>query len=265
MSEYKPQYKIGFDPYAGQSSGQQGLFSVSKEDGKKMVAQYLGRPNEVPFPELIKELGNYYNVSIPKEKPTMVFEVTISYPDFTEYLMISKKRAVKPFKKGSKKAIPLKYQTDAHAWDAKDRLIDERTGEVIASNPQLAGKPRMWRINGQDLYNAVVGPQQRKSIMEKLHALYEPYFNKNGVVGRNRFPLQLFLDFYILDNDTIKDKTKNLDNDNKWIWEKFIQDCMVSAGLLPVDEPWVINDNRKRTNFVTDARDVKLVIQLITA
>lgn len=183
--------------------------------------------------------------------------------NFNEYIRIANKRSVKPFLKNSKKKLPKKYQTDEYCWNSNGKLIDAKTGTIIPSNPIMAGTPRDWKINGQDVYNQKVKHSARAAIATKLHEKFKPALKELGKLNEELYPLVLCLHFYIKDENKQKTKAKNIDNDNKWIYEKAIQDTMVELGTIPDDNPYIIDGNIKRTFFVENDEDVRLEIILL--
>jgi len=188
--------------------------------------------------------------------------VKITIPKFSEFIRIANKRSVKPFEKSSKTKLPKKYQTEDYKWNEKGYLVDAVTGIVVPKNPRMAGQPRDWRINGQDVYNQKVTHNGRNAVATKMHEKFKDDLNKIDHINEDLYPLTMRLNFYILDQNKIKDKTKNIDNDNRWIYEKFIQDTLVELGKIPDDNPYYINGNFKKTYFVEDPEDVKLEIIL---
>lgn len=188
--------------------------------------------------------------------------VKLTIPKFSEYIRIAEKRSLKPFLKNSKIKLAKKYQTDEYKWNHKGQLVYAATGLLVPSNPIMVGQPRDWRINGQDVYNQKVTHNGRNAVATKMHDKFSKDLDKIDKIDESLFPLTMRLNFFILDQNKIKDKNKNIDNDNRWIYEKFIQDELVSLGKIPDDNPYVINANYKKTYFVENEDDVKLEIIL---
>lgn len=190
--------------------------------------------------------------------------VKVTIPQFNEFIRIAEKRSVSPFKKDSKKKIPKKYQTDDYSWNGKGYLINNKTGTVVASNPLMAGKPRDWRINGQDIYNQKTKQSARNAVMVKIHERLSRHLEQIEKINPELFPLTLRINFYTKDYNKIKgSKMRNIDNDNRWIYEKAVQDTMVELGKLPDDNPYFINGNYKKTYFVETDEECKLEIILL--
>lgn len=176
---------------------------------------------------------------------------------FNEYIKISDKRQLKPFKKvdvDAGKYFPKKYQnTDIYTWNNDGKLIYKETKKLVPKNSKVVGQPRYWKINGQDIYNQKISQTHRAVIMNKLHALFEPLFKE--IKSLQNFPVGLRINFYTIDEGKF-----NIDNDNKWIWEKVIQDSMSRVKYIPDDSPKYINENIKKTIFVEDKKDTKIEI-----
>lgn len=196
-------------------------------------------------------------------KRTEVFKekgnvITIVVDNFSEYIKVADARSVKPIIKGKRK-IPKKYLDETkYGFDMKQRLIELETGKVVPSNPKVAGTPRYWRVNGQDIYNQKVKTFQRNNYVGMLHRYFEKIFTeKFENIRIKKFPLRLSIIFHVKDLED-----HNIDNDNKWIWEKVIQDTLVECRILPDDNPRFICENSKKTVLVQNEEDVKLIIKL---
>ena len=177
--------------------------------------------------------------------------VKITIPQFNDLIRIAEKRSVSPFKKDSKKKIPKKYQTDEYSWNGKGYLIHNKTGVIVPSNPIMAGKPREWRMNGQDIYNQKIKHSARAALMTKMHNKFNQHLKQIEKINPELFPLTLRINFYIRDYEKMEgSKIKNIDNDNKWIYEKVIQDTLTELKKIPDDKPYYINGNYKKTYFV---------------
>lgn len=188
--------------------------------------------------------------------------IKITIPKFSEYIRISDARRAKPILKTSKKPLPKKYQTEDYTWNKKGQLINAKTGSLIASNSITVGKPRDWRINGQDIYNQKIKHTTRGGIMQKMHHKFDQYLK--DIVPLDKFPITVHLKFYIIDARELDDRSNNIDNDNRWIYHKVIQDCLRDLGKIPDDNLDYIVENRHRTYFVENEEDVRLEINLYT-
>lgn len=183
--------------------------------------------------------------------------VSISINDFSEYIEVSKKRMAKPYIKG-KCRLPKKYQTNDYVFDKKNRLIEKLTGKVVIANTKTVGKPRLEKVNGQNIYNGTANPIMRSALINKIHNYFKPLL-KDVVIPKDieYYPLCLELIFYVKDQGKF-----NVDNDNKWIWRKCIQDTITELGIWPDDNVNVISRNEEETILISDEEEQKLIINI---
>lgn len=184
-----------------------------------------------------------------------VFHLVIQ--PFSEYIIISNKMAVKPYKDGYKtpkltKVLLKQIEDKVAVWSDKGYLTDLQ-GNVIPSNGNKAGKPRMWRVSGQGIYNGSIKDLARKNYIDKLHDYLDPWFAHLPSVEEK--DMTLVLEFFI------EKQHKNLDNDARHIWGKVIQDIM-KVRILKEDTVENISGNFHRTRYVQDEKDVRLEISL---
>jgi hypothetical protein len=184
--------------------------------------------------------------------------VKLTIHNFSEYIRIAEKRMPKPFVKGSKKKLPKKYQTEDYVWDKRGYLVYKNTGSIVPSNGLTVGKPRDWRMNGQDVYNQKIKHSARNAITIKMHNKFKPHLGKIEKLDGAYFPLTLRINFYVMDQGKF-----NIDNDNRWIYDKVVQDTLVELGKIPDDNPKIINGNYKKTYFVEKEEEVKVEIILM--
>lgn len=189
--------------------------------------------------------------------------VKIEIPRFNEYIRIANARKAKPILKGSKKKLQKKYQNENYTWNQKGQLINAKTGLIVPANSLTVGSPRDWRINGQDVYNQKVKHSARNSIMVKMHAKFKDHLNQIKNIDPKLFPLTLRINFYIQDNNKLEGRDKNIDNDNRWIYHKVVQDTLVELKKMKDDNLYFINGNYHKTYFVENPEDCKLEIILL--
>lgn len=176
---------------------------------------------------------------------------------FSEEILISKERRAKPYIK-DKSRVPKKYQTEDYIWNSKGYLISKLTGTIVASNGKTAGKPRYKRVNGQDIYNGNTFRQGRAHLAKLIHEKFTPYLREiEPLLEVKNYPLGLYLNFHVHDRGK-----QNIDNDNKWIWEKCIQDTLTQLGIIPDDNPYIIWENIKRTILIAPEKEEKIVIEI---
>lgn len=177
---------------------------------------------------------------------------------FSEYVQISKKRRAIPYIKG-KCRVPKKFSNETvYDWNSKGYLYNKLTGEVLVRNNKSVGTPREQKVNGQNIYNGNVSRQARASLVKALHEKFAKYLKDiDPITDIKHFPLGIHLIF------KVHDKFKfNLDNDNRWIWEKAIQDTLVQEKIIPEDNPYIIWENLKRTILIPNEIEETLIVEI---
>lgn len=183
--------------------------------------------------------------------------LSVNIKDFSEYIEISKARRATAYIK-NKCRLPKKYDNSDYIFNKKDQLINKETGQLIIKNSKSAGKPRYKKINGQEIYNGNISRQARASLVKKIHEYFKPLLKDVEIpVDLSLYPLTLELLFYI------KDMGKNnIDNDNKWIWRKCVQDTLTELGKWPDDNNYIINRNEEETILIPEDEEQELIINI---
>jgi len=182
---------------------------------------------------------------------------SVTIDDFSEYIKISKKIMSKPYYK-NKSRIPKKYQGEDFGFDKRNRLINLKTGEVLTSNSKTVGKPRYFKVNGQDLYNGRVNPMMRFGLVEKIHNYIDPYLSKIELPkDLDYYPLTIELLFYVHDKGKL-----SVDNDNKWLWCKVVRDSLTTQKIWVDDNNQVVNRDEFETIFIGDDESQKLIVNI---
>lgn len=177
--------------------------------------------------------------------------------NYEESIKIANRTLPKPYFKG-KSRIPKKYQGEDFGFDKRNRLINVKTGEVLVSNSRSAGKPRYFKVNGQDLYNGRINPMMRFSLVQKIHDYIDPYLSEVELPEDiNNYPLILELLFYVHDKGR-----HSIDNDNKWLWVKIVRDSLTNQGKWPDDNNQYVNRDEYETIFIPDDEEQKLIINI---
>lgn len=184
---------------------------------------------------------------------------------FSEYVQISKKRRPVYFKndlKGGESRLPKgilkKLKAGLYDWDIKGYLYNKLTGEVLVRNNKSVGTPREQKVNGQNIYNGNVSRQARATLVKALHEKFARYLKDiDPIVDIKHFPLGIHLIFKVHDRFKF-----NLDNDNRWIWEKTIQDTLVQEKIIPEDNPYVVWENLKRTILIPNEVEETLIVEI---
>lgn len=186
--------------------------------------------------------------------------VSKTIEDFSEYIKISQARRAKPYIQG-KCRLPKKYDTPDYHWVKKGKnvvLARVSDGLVLTANSKSAGTPRYKKVNGQDIYNGNVSRQARASLVKAIHQYFIPYLKDIPKFDDiDKFPLTLELQFLLHDNGK-----NNIDNDNKWIWRKCIQDTLTELGIIPDDNPHIMSKNSEETIFINPEVPQQLIINI---
>lgn len=190
--------------------------------------------------------------------------VTIEIPNFSEYIKKANKARELPYIKG-KCRLPKMYDNDDYEWRKikywgkhVEVIVRKSDGLQMISNKLTANKPRLVKVNGQDIYNQRNNSFGRAFVSNTLHTYYKEYLKEvNPFEDLNNFPLCIELMFYIHDEGK-----SNIDNDNKWVWEKGFQDTLTELGIIPDDNCYVINRNEKETVLIPNDQEPKLVINI---
>ena len=136
---------------------------------------------------------------------TTIIQVVI--PHYIHEVAISKQRRAQYYYYGD--LIPKKYQTD----DGRYKIIPNKNGvltdlttmEKIVKNTKSVGKPRYWRIAGNDILSGIDYNLRSKVFKEVKRYFYEQ-FQDVPIIDNKYYPLGIGMDFY----DTLGDY--DLDN-----------------------------------------------------
>lgn len=177
---------------------------------------------------------------------------------FSEYIQISKKRRPVPYVK-DKCRLPKRYLDESlFNWNEKGYLTNLQTREVIVRNYLTAGTPRNKKVRGQDIYNGHISRQARATLVRMIHEQFSKFIKDiEPIKDIKHYPLGVYLIFKVHDLGA-----RNQDNDNRWIWEKAIQDTLVQEGIIPDDNPYIVWENVKRTILISSEREPTISIEI---
>jgi hypothetical protein len=152
-------------------------------------------------------------------------------------------------------------QFQSHYVLSKSRRIKYRilkSGQKIISNKKTAGKPRLWRVNGQGMYNGSLNPIMRATITKYYHKYLEQFVILNLLpFDTENFPLSVSLDIYEIREDKIPDIG------NLWIWLKWFEDVLTECEIIPDDNPtYIIENGPIKYIWVNNIEDRKLVFKI---
>jgi len=130
--------------------------------------------------------------------------------------------------------------------------------ERFLKNTKSAGKPNLWVMNGQDLYNAMMNWRMRKTVAKYYHTYFSNYIKEQLTpidIPEGKF-LSISCDIYEVKRKMMPDVS------NMWLLEKFFEDALQECGVIPDDSPdYVIESGRKRYHWVEE-EDRKLVFTI---
>lgn len=199
------------------------------------------------------------------ENNKLLLEINIK--EFSEYIQKANKVREIPYIEG-KCRLPIKYSNDEYYEWRKikywGKLINARYAkdadmkDFLISNSKTANKPRFVKVNGQEIYNQAGGSFNRSFIRNVLHEYFKEHIKDVKPLDNiNDYPLYIWMQFWI--NDQGKG---NIDNDNKWPWEKFFNDTLTECGIIPDDNINIVNDSRKTTILIPDDENQELIIKI---
>ena len=103
---------------------------------------------------------------------------TIEIPNYITHIKLSESRRAKYYTVTEEDRIPKKYKKLGISYDKKGIALDNE-GEKIIKNTRVAGTPKLWKINSQDLYSGNLHHHSRAKIMVELHKYFVDVVTKN--------------------------------------------------------------------------------------
>lgn len=139
---------------------------------------------------------------------------------------------------------------------------------MLAKKTKLTGKPKMWTVNGQAIYNATMHYRTRATVTEYFHKYLSSYIKNqvkpdqiamiNQLVNKESTQkLSISLDIYEIKRGKLPDVG------NLWLWIKWFEDALQDCRVIPDDSPdYVIESGRKTYHWVQTESDRKLVFTI---
>ncbi len=152
----------------------------------------------------------------------------IIIPQYLTHVQLTKGRRPKYYTKGGK--IPKKYQ-QLKEFDVKGRLLGVDKKPLIANSASV-NKPRIKKINGQELYSGNMPPHLRSKIVGVMKDHFIEHLKHCKPVLE--FPIAITAELHTVPG------ILNWDLDNQWIYHKCFQDALVSAQIIPDDNIFYI-------------------------
>lgn len=154
--------------------------------------------------------------------------IVIEIPNYLTHVQLTKGRRPKYYSKNGH--IPKKYQKFKD-FDAKGRLLG-KDGKPLIANPASVNKPRIKKINGQELYSGNMPPHLRSKIVNCIKEQFQEVVRKCNPLSE--FPIAITAELHTIPG------AMNWDLDNQWIYHKCFQDALVAAEIIPDDNIFYI-------------------------
>jgi hypothetical protein len=132
---------------------------------------------------------------------------------------------------------------------------------VIAKKTKKTGKPKIWTVNGQSLYNAALHFRARAKITlyfhEYLSKFIKEQITKEQIQSLISHQLSVSLDIYEVRKGMLPDVG------NLWIWTKWFEDALQECEIIPNDNSNVIIESgRTRYHWVETDENRRLVFKI---
>lgn len=139
---------------------------------------------------------------------------------------------------------------------------------ILAKKSRRTGKPKMWTVNGQAIYNASMHFTTRAKVTEYFHKYLSKYIKEQISESQKRMiasnvgkdlphKLAISLDIYEVKRGQLPDIG------NLWIWLKWFEDALQECGIIEDDDPdHVIESGRKTYHWVKTEEERKLVFKI---
>lgn len=154
--------------------------------------------------------------------------IVIEIPNYLTHVQLTKGRRPKYYNKNGH--IPKKYQKYKD-FDVKGRLLGQ-DGKPLIANPASVNKPRIKKINGQELYSGNMPPHLRSKIVNCIKEQFQGVVRKCNPLSE--FPIAITGELHTIPG------AMNWDLDNQWIYHKCFQDALVAAEIIPDDNIFYI-------------------------
>lgn len=174
---------------------------------------------------------------------------TIEIPDYITHIELSKSRRAKYYTITEEDKIPKKYKKLGISYDKKGIALDN-VGDKIVKNTRVAGTPKLWKINSQDLYSGNLHHHSRAKIMVELHKYFVDVVTKNLLksLKDNKIALEedQKLAFYYTFEGSLKKNTGDLEN-KSYLYNKTFLDTITTNELTLTKE-----ENRYKMGIIPD-------------
>jgi len=200
---------------------------------------------------------------------------TVVIPQYLTHIQLSKARRPTYYSKKDQiiGGIPKKYMKDGIEFNSKGRAINALSKEVIIKNSRSAGTPKLWKINGQDLWSGNLHHSTRSKMNEQLHEHFAEHIIKQVQKDQKTKTIDLKIDERIHIHYLFKDKIgQDIDNLAS-IYIKTFQDTLSKAkdkkfghikkvGLIPDDNPRYVKSYMPDFEEISDHEKRELIITI---
>lgn len=190
----------------------------------------------------------------------MEFKVII--PQWENHYVKSQKKASKYWKWQEVSRMPLKHLTVLRETPIKVGnylYACDSEGNRFLKNTKTAGKPNIWIMNGQDLYNGTLNWRLRKSIAKYFHEYFSKYIKEQlkPLEISEGMKISVSCDIYEIRRGNMPDIS------NMWLLEKFFEDALQECSIIPDDNPdYIIESGRKKYYWVNNPEERKLIFTI---
>lgn len=158
---------------------------------------------------------------------------TIEIPNYITHIELSKARRPKYYNVTEEDKIPKKHKKLGITYDKKGIALDSN-GEKIVKNTRVAGTPKLWKINSQDLYSGNLHHHSRAKIMVELHKYFVDVITKNLLKSLKDNKIELEegqkLAFYYTFEGSLSKNKSDLGN-KAYLYDKAFQDTITQRDL----------------------------------
>lgn len=171
-------------------------------------------------------------------------------PEYITHVELSKSRRPKYYNR--KQKVPKKY-AKFRKYDLKGRLLGA-DGEPIIANAGVVNKPRLLKINGQQLYSGNMNAMVRSKVVNVIKDFMHTFVKDLPSLA---VPVRIESDLYA------PLAAKNWDLDNQWIYHKCFLDALVKADVLPDDNVMFVTQAPAFRYFPVDTPEERKIVYRI--
>lgn len=186
----------------------------------------------------------------------------VEIPKWQNYFEKSKKANPKYWLWKDRDKLPKKHKTNLNRspiLKGSKLYCQDSEGNLFIKNTNKVGKPNLWILNGQDLYNASLNWRLRKNVAEYFHKYFALYITRqlNPIFIPEGKHLSISCDIYEIKRGNMPDAS------NMWLLEKFFEDALQECGIIKDDGPDIVEESgRKRYHWVQTPEERKLVFTI---